>query len=73
MERNLSGPSFLLPNFLGDKISRWRILNNGLPQGNILAPLLFSLYLSDIPSTLSNQFQYADDIALTNQHESFSD
>jgi hypothetical protein len=31
---------------------------------------LFSLYLSDISSTLSNQFQYADDIALTYQHES---
>jgi hypothetical protein len=37
-------------------------LNNGLP-------LLFSLFLSDIPSTLSNQFQYADDIPLTYQHE----
>jgi hypothetical protein len=48
-------------------------LNNGLPQGSVLAPLLFSLYLSDIPSTLSNQFQYADDIALTYKHESFSD
>jgi hypothetical protein len=50
---------------LGDKSSRWHRLNNGLPQGSVLAPLLFSLYSSDIPSTLSNQFQYADDIALT--------
>jgi hypothetical protein len=59
--------------FLDDKSSRWRSLYNGLPQGSVLAPLLFSLYLSDIPSTLSNQFQYADDIALTYKHESFSD
>jgi hypothetical protein len=58
---------------LGDKSSRWRRLNNGLPQRSVLAPLLLSLHLSDIPSTLSNQFQYADDIALTYQHESFSD
>jgi hypothetical protein len=35
--------------------------------------LLFSLYLSDIPSTLSNQLQFTYDIALTYQHESFSD
>jgi hypothetical protein len=59
--------------FLGDKSSRWRRLNNGLPQGSVLAPLLFSLYLSCIPSTLSSQFHYADDIALTYQHESLSD
>jgi hypothetical protein len=59
--------------FLGDKSSRLRGLNNGLPQGNILVPLLFSLYLSKTPSTLSNRFQYANDVALTYQHESFSD
>jgi hypothetical protein len=42
--------------YLGDKSSRWRKLNNALPQGIVLAPLLFNLYLSDILSTLSNQF-----------------
>jgi hypothetical protein len=53
--------------FLGDKAV------DGVDSINVLMPLLFSLYLSDIPSTLSSQFQYADDIALTYQHESFSD
>jgi hypothetical protein len=38
-----------------------------------VALLLFSLYLSDILSAFLNQFQYADDIALTYQHESSSD
>jgi Reverse transcriptase (RNA-dependent DNA polymerase)/Endonuclease-reverse transcriptase len=58
---------------LGDDTSRWRRLNNGLPQGSVLAPLLFSLYLADIPETRSKQFQYADDIALTYQADSFAD
>jgi hypothetical protein len=84
-EQVLALTSFLLPScriywtiwcqtvffqvFLGDKSSRWRRLNNELPQGSVLVALLFNLYLSDIPLTLSNQFQYADDIALTYQHD----
>jgi Reverse transcriptase (RNA-dependent DNA polymerase) len=56
--------------FLGNKTSRWRRLNNGLPQGSVLAPMVFSLYLADIPSTSSKQFQYADDIVLTYQAHS---
>jgi Reverse transcriptase (RNA-dependent DNA polymerase) len=56
--------------FLGDKTSRLRRLNSGLPQGSVLAPMLFSLYLSDISSPLSKQFQYADDIVLTYQANS---
>jgi hypothetical protein len=36
--------------------SRWQRLNNGLPQGSVLAPILFNPYMSDIPITVSNQF-----------------
>jgi hypothetical protein len=53
------------PVFLGDKNSRWRRLSNGLPQGIVFAPILFNLYMSDIPLTTSKQ--YADDIALIYQ------
>jgi hypothetical protein len=49
--------------FPGDKSIRWRRLNNGLPQGSVLAPILFNLYMSDIQITVSKQFQYADNIA----------
>jgi hypothetical protein len=59
--------------FLGDQSSRWRRLNTGLPQGSVLAPILFNLYMSDLPSTAAKVFQYADDIAVTYQAKPFDE
>ena len=44
--------------------SKQRFLKNGVPQGSVLAPLLFNLYTSDPPKTQSKKYIYADDIAL---------
>ncbi|UYV84687.1 hypothetical protein LAZ67_X003096 [Cordylochernes scorpioides] len=57
---------------LNNKKSRPRTLNNGLPQGSVLAPLLFNVYTADIPTNNSQKFLYADDIALLHQEQSFS-
>ena len=46
------------------KPSRLRRLRNGVPQGSVLAPLLFNIYTYDIPSITSKKFTYADDLAI---------
>jgi endonuclease/exonuclease/phosphatase family metal-dependent hydrolase len=51
--------------------SEWHQLHSGLPQGSVLAPVLFNIFANTIPSVPSfkdftrlNVPQYADDIAL---------
>jgi len=47
--------------------NKMRHLNNGLPQGFVLAPLLFNFCINDIPETISKKFIYADDIGISCQ------
>ena len=44
--------------------SRLRRLKNGVPQGSVLAPLLFNIYISDLSTTISRKYAYADDLAI---------
>ena len=46
------------------KRSRLRRLKNGVPQRSVLAPLLFNIYISDLPNTVSRKYGYADDLAI---------
>ena len=55
--------SFTLTTSSGQQ-SRLRRLKNGVPQGSVLAPLLYNIYTYDLPATVSRKYAYADDLAL---------
>ena len=47
--------------------SDWAPVTSGVPQGSILAPLLFILYVNDIPESLSSPAEmFADDMLIYN-------
>ena len=63
-----------LKAFLTDR-SQYVILNNmksyatsvlsGVPQGTVLAPLLFLIYINDLPTCVQNKVRlYADDVLM---------
>ena len=47
---------------INGKVSRWHKIMSGIPQGSVLGPFLFVLYINDLPDTLeSTPYMYADD------------
>lgn len=59
---------------LHGKKSRWRNQKNGLPQGSVLSPLLYNIYVNDQPTHPDlKRFIYADDTALCAQGKTFEE
>ena len=56
---------------LGTVFSEAETINSGVPQVSILGPLLFLLYINDIPQALLNThtYLYADDTSIFCQHK----
>ena len=48
------------------KTSEWRTVTSGVPEGALLAPLLFALYINDLPMAVkqSHCVMFADDVKL---------
>ena len=59
---------------VGGDFSQWADVVSGVPQGTVLGPLLFLIYINDLPENINSSVRlFADDCVLYNQIKSVQD
>jgi len=55
---------------MGEHVSLWKIIGSGVPQGSILGPLFFIIFINYLPRLLSiPSLTYADDTKLVSVND----
>ena len=72
-----------ISNFLSDRSQRvkvnnsysdWQLVTSGVPQGSVLGPILFIIYINDFPVLLKNTCKmFADDAKIYGKVENIAD
>ena len=59
---------------INGQFSNWAPVTSGIPQGSVLGPLLFVIYINDLPDDITSDiFLFADDTKIFNRIDSQED